>query len=207
MSTHSPLNARLPLYLRALRQLLAQGEGRVCSAALSQMTGVGTSLVRSDLRRFPGCGISGYGYQCKPLYHAIAEHLGLGDAFSAVIVGEGGVALSRLPVFAKRGIRLKAIFVQGPDVQASPLCRDVCTLADFLAHERVDLILFAAPLLSGEALLSLATEGGVRGIWNLTEQDLPACEGIEIENYHPLDALFTFCAALRQKQNEKEDDQ
>ena len=78
---------RLPRYHRFLGELLRHGQTRISSAALSELMGVTASQIRQDLNCFGGFGQQGYGYNVEYLYEQIGELLGMGDGFTAIIMG------------------------------------------------------------------------------------------------------------------------
>ena len=125
---------RLPRYFRYLRELMREGTMRVSSGELASRMHVTASQIRQDLNCFGGFGQQGYGYNVHYLYTKISELLGVGEGYSAVIVGAGnlGRALIRNSMFEKRGVDVIAAF----DVDAQQIGR---VISDVTVHPMSDL--------------------------------------------------------------------
>jgi redox-sensing transcriptional repressor len=77
--------ARLPLYLRCLEELHADGVSTVSSSRLAELAGVNAAKLRKDLSHLGSYGTRGVGYEVLNLMHEIRRELGL-DEQSPVIV-------------------------------------------------------------------------------------------------------------------------
>ena len=79
--------ARLPVYLRALTALAAEGVDTVSSEALAASAGVGSAKLRKDLSHLGSYGTRGVGYDVEFLVYQISRELGLTQDWRVVIVG------------------------------------------------------------------------------------------------------------------------
>src|SRR5690348_12971847 len=104
--------ARLPVYLRALTALAAEGVDTVSSEALAASAGVGSAKLRKDLSHLGSYGTRGVGYDVEFLVYEISRELGLTQDWPVVIVGIGnlGHALANYGGFSARGFRVVALF-------------------------------------------------------------------------------------------------
>ncbi len=95
---------RLPVYLRALHALAAQGVVITSSRALAALAGVGPAQLRKDLSHLGTHGTKGVGYDVEHLGRQISAVLGLTSQRRVVIVGVGhlGHALANYSGFAGR---------------------------------------------------------------------------------------------------------
>ena len=102
---------RLPLYLRALVDLAARGEGTISSETLASAAGVNSAKVRKDLSYLGSYGTRGVGYDVAYLLHQVRRELGLTQDWPVLIAGAGnlGHALSNYRGFGQRGFRVAAI--------------------------------------------------------------------------------------------------
>lgn len=189
--------ARLPRYYRYLRELAAGDELRISSKRLGERMGLTPSQIRQDLRWFGEFGQQGYGYSVRGLFTSICSILGLGDEFTAVLVGRGAYAeaIASLPLFTRCGVRLIARFDLDSTGGDSPD-------AFFAAHPADIAVLAVAD--GGEELgLSLsrsAASHGCRGIWNLTNAELDAsaiAPGVIVRNLSIGDSLMTLCYEMK----------
>ena len=195
---------RLPRYFRYLRELIREGTMRVSSGELATRMHVTASQIRQDLNCFGGFGQQGYGYNVQYLYTKISELLGVGEGYSAVIVGAGnlGRALIRNSMFEKRGVDVIAAF----DVDTQQIGRvisDVTVhpmseIGEFCRKHQVDIAVLTLPKESAAEVAQTLAQAGVRAFWNFTSTELqdlkPECT---VETVHLGDSLMTLCYRLR----------
>ena len=204
---------RLPRYFRYLRELIRNGKTRISSGELSEMMSVTASQIRQDLNCFGGFGQQGYGYNVNYLYAKICEILGVGEGYSAIVIGAGnlGRALVRNPMFEKRGVDIVALFDVSPDVIGKEVggatVHDMSELEAFCRANTVDIAVLTCPkenaLDAAERLVGL----GVCGIWNFTGKELDHLnDAVFVENVHLGDSLMTLCYELRSRSEHTGDD-
>lgn len=111
-----PTVVRLPVYHRALIELLADGIKTVSSAELADAAGVNAAKVRKDLSHLGTYGTPGTGYDVDFLLGQIRRELGLDREWAVVIVGMGnlGHALARSQGFATQNFRAVALLDVDP---------------------------------------------------------------------------------------------
>ncbi|MBQ8357398.1 MAG: redox-sensing transcriptional repressor Rex [Clostridia bacterium] len=204
---------RLPRYFRYLRELIRSGKMRISSGELSELMHVTASQIRQDLNCFGGFGQQGYGYNVNYLYTRICEILGVGEGFSAIVIGAGnlGRALVRNPMFEKRGVDIVGMFDVSPDVigitVAGNTVRNMEELEAFCGEHQVDIAVLTLPkdhaLSVAERLIAL----GIKGIWNFTGKELDHLHpDTVVENVHIGDSLMTLCYELRTRDERKEEE-
>ena len=200
---------RLPRYFRYLRELIREGKMRISSSELSARMHVTASQIRQDLNCFGGFGQQGYGYNVQYLYTKISELLGVGEGYSAIIVGAGnlGRALIRNSMFEKRGVDIIAAFDVDPsqigrklgDVQVHSMDE----LSDFCSRHTVDIAVLTLPKEETADVVRTLSDAGVRGYWNFTSVELldiaPSCI---VETVHLGDSLMTLSYRLRSGEGE-----
>ena len=201
---------RLPRYFRYLRELIREGKSRISSAELSVRMRVTASQIRQDLNCFGGFGQQGYGYNVNYLYTKISELLGVGEGYSAIVVGAGnlGRALVRNPMFEKRGVYVIGVFDTNEELVGEPiesLCvRHVNELAAFCKENTVDIAVLTMPKASAKETVANLSALGVRAFWNFTGAEPEAfCPGITVESVHLGDSLMTLCYELRCRDEEE----
>jgi redox-sensing transcriptional repressor len=97
--------ARLPVYLRALYELMGERISNVSSERLAEMAGVNAAKVRKDLSYLGSYGTRGVGYDVEYLLYQMNRELGLTKQWPIIIVGAGnlGSALANYGGFDERG--------------------------------------------------------------------------------------------------------
>lgn len=110
--------ARLPLYLRCLEELFADGVSTVSSSRLAELAGVNAAKLRKDLSHLGSYGTRGVGYEVPNLMHQIQRELGLDEQSPVIVVGLGnlGQALAKHGGFGDRGFPIVALFDVQPDI-------------------------------------------------------------------------------------------
>ncbi|MBE6690213.1 MAG: redox-sensing transcriptional repressor Rex [Ruminococcaceae bacterium] len=195
---------RLPRYFRYLRELIRNGKLRISSGELSAMMNVTASQIRQDLNCFGGFGQQGYGYNVHYLYAKVCEILGVGEGYSAIVIGSGnlGRALVRNPMFEKRGVDIVGMFDVSPEVIGKRVAdievRDMQELESFCETCRVDMAVLTCPKENALDAAERVVKLGIKGIWNFTGKELEHLgENVVIENVHIGDSLMTLCYELR----------
>src|SRR3989475_9619498 len=107
---------RLSVYTRCLLQLEEDGVKTVSSHDLAERFNLNSAQVRKDLAYFGEFGVRGIGYYVAGLKAELQRILGLDREWPVALVGLGnlGSALFHYKGFARQGVRIAAIFDQGP---------------------------------------------------------------------------------------------
>ena len=197
---------RLPRYFRYLRELIRNGKLRVSSTELSELMHVTASQIRQDLNCFGGFGQQGYGYNVNYLYAKICEILGVGEGFTAIVIGAGnlGRALVRSPMFEKRGVDILAMFDVDPLIIGQTVgdvkVYDMAELEQFCKENSVDIAVLTLTKNRVYEVADRIASLRIPGIWNFTggEPDLSGADTV-IENVHIGDSLMTLCYELRSR--------
>lgn len=194
---------RLPRYFRYLREVIREGRLRISSGELSEKMNVTASQIRQDLNCFGEFCQQGYGYNVNYLYTKICEILGVGEGYTAIVVGAGnlGRALVRNPMFEKRGVDIASLFDVAPerigqDVGGVPT-RDMKELEAFCRENRVDIAVLTLPKEYAVETAKRLCDLGVKALWNFTGKELDRLfPDTVVENVHIADSLMTLCYAL-----------
>src|SRR5215813_349469 len=107
---------RLPIYLRALNRLAAEGHEITSSHDLGQRLGISSAQIRKDLSHFGGFGKQGTGYQIAHLVEQLRQVLKVDKDWEVALVGAGdlGSALAHYKGFANRGFQITYVFDNSP---------------------------------------------------------------------------------------------
>lgn len=194
---------RLPRYYRYLRELIRNDVMRISSKDLADRMNVTASLIRQDLNCFGGFGQQGYGYNVKYLYNEISHILGVDKNFTAVVIGMGnlGSALSKNPLFEKRGVSLKGFFDISPEVIGQKVghhtVMDMSYVCEFCKDNSIDIAVLTLPKAEAPAVAEMLAKAGVKGFWNFSNMELSLPQyDVKIENIHLGDTLMTLCYEL-----------
>src|SRR3970282_1471972 len=107
---------RLPLYLRALSQMAANGKEITSSQELGERLGISSAQIRKDLSQFGEFGKQGTGYNIGYLTDQLRRILKVDRVWDVVLVGVGdlGRAIAHYAGFVDRGYRVGAVFDNDP---------------------------------------------------------------------------------------------
>src|SRR5258708_16602533 len=105
---------RLPIYLRALNQLVQQGHEITSSHELGQRLGISSAQIRKDLSHFGEFGKQRTRYQISHLQAQLKQILQVDREWPMIVIGAGdlGRALAHYGGFFWRGVRRRAGFFQ-----------------------------------------------------------------------------------------------
>jgi redox-sensing transcriptional repressor len=103
---------RLPLYLRALAQMIQEGKEITSSQELGGRLGISSAQIRKDLSQFGEFGKQGTGYDITFLANQIKQILHLDRIWDVILVGAGdlGHAVAHYAGFLDRGFRIVAVY-------------------------------------------------------------------------------------------------
>ena len=162
--------ARLPYYLRALRDLASRGVTTTSSSELAERSGVGSAQLRKDLSYLGSFGTRGVGYDVESLSSYIALALGLESEHRLAIVGVGnlGHALANYSGYAARGFQVAALLDADPAVvgteAAGLVVEHVDNLEQVLDRCGVSMVVLATPAAVAQQIAERVVACGVREI-------------------------------------------
>ena len=200
MKLSPALIRRLPAYFRTLIDFYGKDRSRISSEELASAMGITPSQVRADISAIGCQGQRSYGYGIPTLYKTIGEILQLSDKFSAIMIGESHIAraVAETPVFAKRGVKLLAVFAdmgRSPSSDALPFE----ALDDFFALSHPNIVMIAGNAenaeKTAEKILSLTEAQGsetAAEIWNFTDATIQNNK-IKVKNFHLSDHIMMLC--------------
>ncbi|MBR4292497.1 MAG: redox-sensing transcriptional repressor Rex [Clostridia bacterium] len=196
--------SRLPRYYRYARELLGSDVLRISSSELASMMGVTASQIRQDMSLIGQFGQQGYGYNVRDIYDGVGAILGMNSIRSAVIVGMDplGEALAKHNAFTSRGIRLDGLFDYSDAVGRTVSSHEVMPLSrltDFCLEKKIDIAVLCVPRDNAIEACTLAVDGGVRAIWNITGAELrpqKKSKKVTILDLNIADCLLSLCCSL-----------
>lgn len=179
---------RLPVYLRALSQLGAQGEEIVSSAQLARETGLTSEQIRKDLAMLGGFGTRGVGYRIPVLAESIRRVLGLERQVPVALVGAGhlGTALARYNESRNQQPRIVAIFDSAADKVGSQIgpiqIRAMAELAPTVRAAAIRMAIIAVPVFAAQEVADALVAAGCDVLLNFAPRRLAVPEAVRIHN-------------------------
>jgi len=183
---------RLPIYLRALTQMLQQGHSITSSHELGQRLGISSAQIRKDLSHFGEFGKQGTGYQVDHLLNQLKNILQVDREWPVVVVGAGdlGRALAHYRGFVARGFRVVGVFDTDPKKvgtgEDENRVRNMDNLEDFIRKNSVRIAMLAVPAEAAQAVSDRLVAAGVRAILNYAPITLAAPPDVHVQYIDPV---------------------
>lgn len=184
--------SRLPIYLRTLRLLRAQGAEVTSSQELGQLLGISSAQIRKDLSHFGEFGKQGTGYSVSYLCTQLEKILKVDCVWPVILVGAGylGHALASYSGFEHRGFRIVAIFdndaakldsaIGGVQVLATENIEPV------VARYRCQIAILAVPATSAQRVADDVIRAGIKSILCYAPLTLTTPPAVRVEYIDPV---------------------
>jgi redox-sensing transcriptional repressor len=178
--------ARLPMYLRALNQLIESGIHTVSSGALAEAAGVNSAQLRKDLSYLGSYGTRGVGYDVRYLLRQIGREVGSTVDWPVIIVGLGnlGTALANYSGFSSRGFRVVGLVDPNPDLIGKRIhdlaIADLTDLEEVVSRTGAAIAVIATPAEAAQAVADRLVDLGVTSILNFAPTVLVVPEGVNV---------------------------
>lgn len=178
--------SRLPVYLRALLELVGEQVPTVSSERLAELSGVNAAKVRKDLSHLGSYGTRGVGYDVSFLVDQVGRELGMTRDWPVVIVGLGnlGRALANYRGFSTRGFRAAALLDTDPGLVGEQVgdrrVRHLDELEAVVAEEGVAVGIIATPAPSAQEVADRLVRAGVTAILNFAPVVLSVPEHVSL---------------------------
>jgi redox-sensing transcriptional repressor len=188
---------RLPVYLRALSFLLAEGRQITSSQELGDRLGISSAQIRKDLSHFGEFGKQGTGYDISFLYDQLRQILKVDRMWEVALVGAGnlGKAIADYGGFAGKGFVITAIFDSSPDKIGKPMgidnliVQDTNELADTLRKRDMKVGIIATPAHDAQAVARTMSDAGVKSILNYAPITITVPGNVRVQYIDPVVGL------------------
>ncbi len=178
--------ARLPVYLRSLLEVAADGQTTISSERLAEMAGVNAAKVRKDLSYLGSYGTRGVGYDVEYLLFQMNRELGLTHDWPVVIVGLGnlGQALANYGGFTERGFPVAALVDADPakvggSIGDHPI-HHPDDLPGLVTERGIAIGVIATPASAAQDVADLLVAAGITSILNFAPAVLSVPDGVSL---------------------------
>lgn len=183
--------SRLPIYLRALQHMQAQGKTTTSSKELGERVGVSAAQIRKDLSQFGEFGKQGTGYDIRFLSERLREILKVDRVWDTVIVGMGdmGHALARYQGFKDRGFRVTMVFDNDPakigQTVGAYVIQDAARMGAAIRQAGIKVAMLCVPAAAAQEVANALIEAGVVAILNYAPINLNVPPGVHVQYLDP----------------------
>ena len=184
--------SRLPLYLRALTFMAAEGIEVTSSDELARRLGFGSAQIRKDLSQFGEFGKQGTGYRIDFLRQKLQEILHLGQLWEVALVGAGdlGHALVHYGGFIEEGFRISLVFDNNPQKVGRDLAGltvlPISTMKEEIRRHQIRIAIIAVPASVAQKVTAELIEAGVQAVLNYAPITLQVPAGIRVQYVDPV---------------------
>jgi redox-sensing transcriptional repressor len=184
---------RLPVYLRTLKLLTAEGQEVASSQELGERLGISSAQIRKDLSHFGEFGKQGTGYNVAYLCKQLEKILKVDSVWSVVLVGAGylGHALAAYNGFEHRGFRIVGVFDNdsskiGNQVGETNIVEPLTNIPIQVRRHKVQIAIIAVPAEAAQSVCDVLVESGVRSILCYAPLTLNVPKHIRVEYIDPV---------------------
>ncbi len=177
---------RLPVYLRILGDVAAEGTTQISSEQLADLAAVNAAKVRKDLSYLGTYGTRGVGYEVQYLTYQIQRELGLNQSWPVVIVGAGnlGQALANFTGISERGFHVVGVVDKNESKIGSLVggvrVKHADELAQIVMSRSVSIGIIATPAQQAQEAADALVRAGVGSILNFAPTVLSVPRGVNI---------------------------
>ena len=183
---------RLPIYLRELSHLLAEGQQITASKELAARLGISSAQIRKDLSHFGEFGKQGMGYDIAHLRDQLKAILQVQAKWDMALVGAGdlGHAIANYGGFEGRGFRVCCVFDDNPQKIGRRLgqyeINDASTLSEKLPAMGIRVAIVAVPAAAAQAVVDELVAAGVKAILNYAPITVTVPPDVHVQYLDPV---------------------
>lgn len=184
---------RLPIYLRTLNRMVAEGEKTTTSSQeLGERLGISSAQIRKDLSHFGEFGKQGTGYHISYLIEQLRQILKLEREWKVALIGAGylGHALAHYGRFEHHGFRVSWIFDNDPakigeDMNGLTVQPDE-EMEETLQREGAAIAILAVPAAAAQGITDRLVAVGVKSILNYAPISLNVPLDVHVQYSDPV---------------------
>jgi redox-sensing transcriptional repressor len=203
---------RLPIYLRALTQIMQAGRAVTSSRELGEYLGISSAQIRKDLSHFGGFGKQGTGYNVETLRDKLQEILHVDHMWPMAVVGSGdlGHALAHYRGFETRGFQVAAVFdnsphkvgkkIKGSDLIVQPMGQFTQTIEAC----NIQIAMLAVPAENAQEVTDVLVDAGIKAILNYAPINIIVPDDVRVQYIDPVIELQHMTFYLRKPRHEEE---
>lgn len=186
---------RLPIYLRVLNHLIAEGRQITSSQELGDRLGISSAQIRKDLSHFGEFGKQGTGYNVAYLRDQLTEILNVDRQWRMVLIGAGdlGHALVHYHRFTENGFEIVGVFDTDPAKIGAMLgahcIRDMEELEQVIRAHDVEIAIIAVPPAAARDVASTLISLGITSILNYAPITLTTPTNVHVQYVDPVAQL------------------
>jgi|SRR5271157_510577 len=183
--------SRLPVYLRALQHMDAQGKQTTSSLDLGEQVGISAAQIRKDLSQFGEFGKQGTGYNIAFLIGKLREILKVDRVWDVAVIGMGdmGHAIARYQGFSDRGFRVSMVFDNDPAKVGERVghfvIQDTQEMVGTIRRAGIKVAMLCVPASKAQQVANQLVEAEIKAILNYSPINLNVPPGVRVQYLDP----------------------
>ncbi|MGD2162468.1 MAG: redox-sensing transcriptional repressor Rex [Anaerolineales bacterium] len=183
---------RLPLYLRALTQMVQEGKEITSSQELGGQLGISSAQIRKDLSQFGEFGKQGTGYHIQYLIDQLKRILNLDQIWDVALIGAGdlGTAVANYGGFIDRGFRIRSVYDSDPHkigtFVGSFQVRSMDELEADLDEMSIKIVMLAVPASHAQEVTDRLVNADVEAVLCYAPISLSVPDSIKVQYIDPV---------------------
>jgi redox-sensing transcriptional repressor len=183
--------SRLPVYLRALRHMDAQGKQTTSSQELGEQVGISAAQIRKDLSQFGEFGKQGTGYNIPFLIGKLRGILKVDRVWDVALIGMGdmGHAIARYQGFTDRGFRVSMVFDNDPakvgEQVGNFIIQDTREMVAAIRKAGIKVAMLCVPASIAQQVANQLVEAEIKAILNYAPINLNVPPGVRVQYLDP----------------------
>jgi len=184
--------SRLPIYLRALEFMSAEGRKIVASQELGERLSMSPAQIRKDLSYFGEFGKQGTGYNVQSLVEQLRHILKVDRVWDVALVGAGdlGHALIHYGGFEGKGFRIAVVFDNNPRKIGKKVgnfeIMDSEAIPTILEDMGIQIAIIAVPAQEAQKVADTLIQAGVKAILNYAPITLSVPPDVHVHYVDPV---------------------
>jgi redox-sensing transcriptional repressor len=183
---------RLPLYLRALGKMVAEGKEITSSQELGTRLGISSAQIRKDLSQFGEFGKQGTGYNIDFLIDQLRRILQVNRIWDVALIGAGdlGKAIAHYGGFLDRGFQIVVVFDNDPKKVGQTvgkfIVQNTKIMAEEIKNKNIRVAMLAVPAPEAQGVADELVKAGVLAILCYAPTSLKVPENVHIQYIDPV---------------------
>jgi len=179
---------RLPVYLRYLKELTANGVTTVSSQELGEKLNLNPAQIRKDLAYFGEFGRKGIGYDVEYLVEKIRQILKLNQVIHVGLAGAGnlGRALCNYNAFARDNMKIVAVFDAAPEKIGEKInnltVQPIGELKETVRRLNIRVGIITVPASEAQSVANQFVDAGIEAILNFAPAILKVPDHVRIHH-------------------------
>lgn len=186
---------RLPLYLRVLNSMAAEGQTVTSSQDIGEKLGISSTQIRKDLSYFGEFGKQGTGYNVQYLREQLRQILQVSQRWKVALIGAGdlGRAILHYSGFEEGGFEITAVLDKDEQKIGRQIGKlkvlDAAKLHEVVQEQGIRIAIIAVPASEAQKVADALVSAGIKAILSYAPIPLHLPPDVQVHYIDPVIGL------------------